>query len=301
MNDSSAMFWLVAFLLLGSYVFIPSAIVTAAIGIWYARTRSKMARYALFPATFALCLSGYGAITYTLPMMIQDRIAQARDAADTHQLTAPTRFRGNILPAGTTLHYEGNDAAYHVELREPATIAGVPVTGLVNVSYDGIEGSVTLARDTTIAGIPCKAPYARFEDGVLQECDLSRTVTIQGVACAGRLLYNRPARTDFSCTLVRPYRTRGITFFPKTKIYFGTMIVGPKAPSLRLLGHPLPPGTSVRVKAPFFEIQFAGTPPISYRGCPLRHVDLERAPFPGYSLQRSGWCRVALPRAALRL
>jgi hypothetical protein len=301
MSDSSAMFWFVACLILGAYAFIPSAIVTVAIGIWYTRTRSKIARNALVPAAFVSCLSGYGAIAYALPMMVQRHIDDARDAADTHQLTEPTRFRGNVLPAGTTLHYEENDAAYHVELREPATIAGVPVTGFVNVSSDGIEGGVTLARDTTIAGIPCKAPFARFEGGVLIQCDLSRTAMIHGAACAGTLLFNGPARTDFSCTLARPYRTRGITFFPESKIYFGTMIVGPKAPSLRLLGHPLPPGTSVRVKAPFFEIQFDGTPTITYRGCPLRHVDLERAPFAGYSLQRSGWCNVALPRAALRL
>jgi hypothetical protein len=227
MADSFSLPWWLVVLAYGAEiapVIVPLAAVAAV--LYFCFGRRQIFRVALFatgvPAIVSLC----GATYFYGERALGDHQRAAFERQHTRLLTAPLHVGPARIPAGVSLTkepYEKDAFTVHAPATGVSLGPGVVVKGDVNVESDGIDDeNATLARDGVIDGVPCAAGPVRF-------------------------VSNRLTR----CTLAGELRLGGIVFEPGTLdepgdgIYYTTLTIGSKPPSLRVAGHVLPPGASV--------------------------------------------------------
>jgi hypothetical protein len=221
--------------------------------------------------------------------------AQLRARQET--LPRARSIAGIALPAGTLVTYSADNRGEieSLELKEAASVSGIPLIGSVNFERGRPNGYVTLARDATVDGVPCSARAdVQLRDGALDTCTLSKPSAIRGIPCQGVVALSNGTE----CTLASEYHRFGVTWRAETRVSFdrngASFDVMGEAPNLYFLGSPLPSRANVSfVNGRLSGVNLTTNGSWHFRGCSIGYIGIRNDTA---SLPRAKGCDLPLDR-----
>jgi hypothetical protein len=199
---------------------------------------------------------------------------------------------GIVLPAGTLVTYspDRRNEIESIDLKEAASVYGIPLIRDVNFQNGHPDGYVTLDRDAMISGVPCSAQAdVQIRDGALDTCTLSHPSRVRDIPCRGEVSLS----IGTQCVLASDYQRFGVTWRAGTNVSIdgnaGSFDIMAGAPNLYLLGLPLPS----RAVVEFDNRRLSGVNLTNstwrFRGCLISDIKIQNG---SVSAQPIGECKL---------